>query len=372
LNLDRPMLALSLALYAYCFAHVLSSLVNNSFTNDATQLISLATFLFFPLSYSTWSIVEKRSLVRVIKSASAAACWGALILAIFQFYWLGERAKGGSGNAIVFASVACLSAMVCLASAISTTHRLRVLYIGAAIAGTLAVIYSGTRIVWSALPIVAVTVFLINRRHVRIKHPIRFALFLAVISVVIAIVGFQVIPSRTEQLFSNWVALDQQGDYNTNLGLRVALWELGYRAFLESPLFGHGMQATKSIITDGMRDQFSLDIAFSHFHNGFLTTLVEAGIPGMLALAAVFFVASRNAASVLYHSSDPNERFGATMIVIAMITYLISGTTGIIFGHDILDSLMMVFLVTGTYLASGKRVDLPATLAASQRPARTG
>ncbi|RUV36815.1 O-antigen ligase family protein, partial [Mesorhizobium sp. M7A.F.Ca.MR.148.00.0.0] len=38
--------------------------------------------------------------------------------------------------------------------------------------------------------------------------------------------------------------------------------------------------------------------------------------------------------------------------------YLTAGMTGILIGHDILDSMLMVFLVSGTYLASGRQVPL--------------
>jgi O-antigen ligase len=47
------------------------------------------------------------------------------------------------------------------------------------------------------------------------------------------------------------------------------------------------------------------------------------------------------------------------MIVVTVITYLIGGLTGILVGHDILDSTLMVFLVCGTYLASGRQQPLP-------------
>jgi O-antigen ligase len=41
-----------------------------------------------------------------------------------------------------------------------------------------------------------------------------------------------------------------------------------------------------------------------------------------------------------------------------VITYLTAGMTGILIGHDILDSVLMVFLVCGTYLASGRQAPL--------------
>ena len=108
----------------------------------------------------------------------------------------------------------------------------------------------------------------------------------------------------------------------------------------------------------GFQDQFGMAQGFSHFHNGFLTALVQAGILGAVTLAAIFVVAARNAAKVLRISTDPVERFGATMIVITVLTYLTGGLTGILVGHDILDSTLMVFLVAGTYLASGRCLPL--------------
>ena len=42
-----------------------------------------------------------------------------VLLALFQYYRLGIRAEGGAGNAIVFATVTCLSALVCLAGALA-------------------------------------------------------------------------------------------------------------------------------------------------------------------------------------------------------------------------------------------------------------
>ena len=86
---------------------------------------ALITFLFFPVSYSTWSITAENHAARIIVLSSMAACFGALLLAVVQYYWLGMRAEGGAGNAIVFATVACLSVMMCLAGALSGIEKNR-------------------------------------------------------------------------------------------------------------------------------------------------------------------------------------------------------------------------------------------------------
>src|SRR5439155_13298002 len=173
---------------------------------------------------------------------------------------------------------------------------------------------------------------------------------------VVAAIGFPIIIDRTDFLFSDWDALATKGDHSTALGLRVAMWEIGLRAFHEMPIFGHGISGSRALMKQGFHDQFGMTAGYNHYHDGFLTAAVQAGLLGALALAAIFVVAARNAAKALRRSADPVERFGATMIIVTVITYLIGGLTGIIIGHDILDSTLMVFLVCGTYLACGRTV----------------
>ena len=357
-NADRPMIWLTVAIYAYCAANLMASIVNNSFVRDASHLFPLVTFLLFPISYSTWSITQKTTLARIIVLSSMAACFVALLMAVIQQYWLGVRAEGGAGNPIVFATVVCLAVTVCVAGALSGIERARNPLFYAALAGTIAIIYSGSRIVWLALLIAGIAVLLINRQRLRGRNAVRVLLLLAAVGIVIAAFGFQAISGRFDFLRSDWSALGTHGNYDTSLGIRIALWEIGLKAFQDMPVFGHGGGASQLLIKQGFHDQFALDTGYNHFHNGFLTALVQAGILGAVTLAAIFVVAAGMAARVLRSSGDPVERFGATMIVVVVITYLTAGMTGILVGHDILDSVLMVFLVCGTYLASGRQAPL--------------
>ncbi|RVD47307.1 O-antigen ligase family protein, partial [Mesorhizobium sp. M8A.F.Ca.ET.023.02.2.1] len=49
-NVDRAMMALTIAICAYCASNVLASLVNHAIVTDARHLVPLITFLFFPIS----------------------------------------------------------------------------------------------------------------------------------------------------------------------------------------------------------------------------------------------------------------------------------------------------------------------------------
>lgn len=355
-NIDRPMLALTVAIYAYCAAMVLASIVNGTLAADFRLFLPLITFLLFPISYSTWSITEKAVLTRIAILASTAACFGALAMAVFQYHRLGVRAEGGAGNPIVFATVTCLAAMICLAGAASGIEKRWKPLVLAAIAGAIAILYSGSRMIWLAVPIASIVVLLINRRRFTGVSMARFVAIGAVVAVAIAAIGFHAILDRADFLVSDWDALNANGDHSTALGLRVAMWEMGLNAFREMPIFGHGIAASRALIKHGFQEQFGLNQSFSHFHNGFLTALVQAGLLGGLALASIFVVAIRNAARALRVSVDPIERFGATMVLVAVTTYLTAGMAGMLIGHDILDAVLMVFLISGTYLASGRTV----------------
>ncbi len=357
-NIDRPVIWLTVAIYAYCAANLMASIVNNALVRDAPHLIPLVTFLFFPISYSTWSITQKATLARTIVLSSMAACFVALLMAVIQQYWIGVRAEGGAGNPIVFATVVCLAVVVCVAGALSGIERARNPLFYAALAGTIAIIYSGSRIVWLALLIAGIAVLLINHQRLRGRNAVRVLLLLTAVGVVIAAFGSQAISGRVDFLRSDLDALGTHDNYDTSLGIRVALWDIGLKAFHDMPVFGHGVGASQLLIKQGFHDQFAMDTGFNHFHNGFLTALVQAGILGAVTLAAIFVIAAGNAVRVLRNSGDPVERFGATMIVIVVITYLTAGMTGILIGHDILDSVLMVFLVCGTYLASGRQAPL--------------
>ncbi|RWA87165.1 O-antigen ligase [Mesorhizobium sp.] len=367
-NIDGPMLAMTVAIYAYCVAMVLASIVNGALGADLKYFLALITLLFFPFSYSTWSVTDKLTLARIAVLASAAACCGALAIAVVQYHWVGMRAEGGAGNAIVFATVTCLAAMMCLAGALSGIVKGWKALAGAALAGVAAILLSGSRIIWVALPIAAIAVLLINRRRFAGANLTRLALIAGAACLVVAAIGFPVIMDRADFLFSDLDALTTKGDHSTAIGLRVAMWEIGVGAFREMPIFGHGISASRALMKQGFHDQFGMAAGYNHYHDGFLTAAVQAGLLGALALAAIFAVAARNAARALRLSADPVERFGATMIIVTVITYLIGGLTGILVGQDLLDSTLMVFLVSGTYLACGRTVSPIVEGAAAMAP----
>ena len=150
----------------------------------------------------------------------------------------------------------------------------------------------------------------------------------------------------------DWREISTDGNRDTSLGNRRQLWKVASHAIAEKPVLGHGPQATRQIIRDGFAAD-GLEARYSHFHNGFLTAWVEAGIVGVLSLIGVLVVALWAAAKTLFATPSENQRLGAAILSATAIVYAVNGATAILLGHDILDAMFVAFLCVGAYLAAG-------------------
>src|SRR5690606_20056252 len=127
-------------------SYLLSLAVNPA--PDWEYLLPVLTFLLFPFLYSSWCLSRRETVARSAVNASMIACYGALALAIVQFHVYGMRAEGGAGNAIIFAAMTCMAASIALAGAFTREGMAAVPLFGAYCAGSIAILYSGSRTRW--------------------------------------------------------------------------------------------------------------------------------------------------------------------------------------------------------------------------------
>jgi O-antigen ligase len=347
---DRFMLCLAVPIYLYCAAYLVSLVLNPA--PNWSDTLPVLPLILFPFLYSSWCLSKQETVARAVVNASMIGCYGALVLAIVQFHAYGIRAEGGAGNAIVFATVTCLAASVALAGAFIRNGMAAVPLFGAYCAGSIAILYSGSRITWLALFLTTAVVLWIHRER-RHAWTSAIAVSCALVAVgVITFAGAQVIPSRVAALMRDWQQMDQHDNYNSSLGRRAELWDIGIAAVRESPIIGHGPQSTRPLITEGFH-KVGLNVFYSHFHNGFLNAWVEAGAIGVLSIGAIFVVAAYLGLSTLARAPDAEKKLGGVMLVVVAITYAVSGMTGILVGHDIMDAMLVAFLAVGAYLAAG-------------------
>ena len=352
LSPDTAMRWVALLMLVYVLANVVSFLVNEPSLEMAYKLLPLSTFLLFPFSYSVWTIADREEVAYAALAGAAIASFGGLAFALVQYKFIGMRAEGGAGNALVFADVICLAGLMCLAGALILETRRSLILLAAFAAAFGAVMLSGSRSVWGVMIVLTLGQLFIFRSRVL---PLLRGRVLALlgIAIVIAVLTSGLIVNRFEALWHNMDRLTEGGDYNSSVGLRVAVWSTGGQLFAEEPIFGHGMQNISTLIRERMEQNFGLEVGFTHFHNGFLTILVEGGIVAGLAIIAMFALITVIAVRSLAKAGDRLERLGGAVLLILAAVYAGGGSVNLIFGHDILDTVFMIFLIIGLFLARG-------------------
>jgi O-antigen ligase len=327
-----------------------ASLIRPGFElSDVTQLVPPLLFL---------CIIFALIVLRSIKNADyfslfikyAPYCGVFLIpLLIYNWYAPAGRFSGGGGNPIPFAMICALYAPICLLSAIGASKKHQLLsYFGAALL-ILGLLLSQTRSMYLAmffnLTLVFVYMFLQSSRKS----------LTAVISVVIiacagtVVANNDAIYDRGKSLF---ILADNvsQGKFvlDNSIGLRVILYKRGWCLFEKAPLWGYGIGKRDDILAQGKQDAVvdgavlcpAKHPGFSHFHNGFLTAAIDAGIFGVLATLLLFL------SPIIFVFVSPNDGLRPKRFVFASvisITYFFAGMTNILFGQDLVDSLFIVF-----------------------------
>ncbi|MCC8997399.1 MAG: O-antigen ligase family protein [Nitrosomonas sp.] len=82
-----------------------------------------------------------------------------------------------------------------------------------------------------------------------------------------------------------------QGNYNTSIGSRVALWDIGIDGIRKSPLLGHGtgtpeiyFQKEVKVYKDGQYKNLPNFLEVTHYHNDWIEIGMHLGIVGIFAL----------------------------------------------------------------------------------------
>lgn len=357
LSSDESQYALFVPLLGYCLASAVSTAANaDSGSEAALRMVPLMTFLVMPFSYSIWSISEKSTIALMGVIGSILACYGALITALVQFYWLDIRAEGGAGNPLVFALVTCIAGAVALSGLALERRGLTLAICLAWLSAFLAITFSEARTVWLTFLVVSAVVLWLNRASLTtgltVPRGSRWVMVVSCVATVAAILlACEIIFQRWELAISDW-RLALAGNFDTAVGQRIAMWEIGTDLFSRRPFLGYGLDSAKSLLGHAL-PAAGVSTNFTHFHNGMLTVAVESGGVGLAFLVTFFAVGLVIASRVFARASSPVERVGATILLVTMLVYFLSGMTNLIVGHDILDAVLMICVIVGVYLGDG-------------------
>lgn len=79
---------------------------------------------------------------------------------------------------------------------------------------------------------------------------------------------------------------------------RLSIWSIALLAIRDFPFTGSGLGAFQSVVTLLYPHNIPQDYYFGHAHNFWIQTAVDFGIPGLIAVIAIYFVAVAQVASI--------------------------------------------------------------------------
>ena len=134
---------------------------------------------------------------------------------------------------------------------------------------------------------------------------------------------------------------DETGVLDQSFEMRAIMWQAGWTAFLEQPIWGYGIQNRFSA-TD-------LPFSYTHLHNSLLTHLVAGGLAGAFLYAALILFAPltwaclRIARPAYWHHLDKPLRQELLWLgIIATLCPILSGLTNVVMFESTLLSLALL------------------------------
>lgn len=205
-------------------------------------------------------------------------------------------------NSVTAAQAFSVVALVALDAARRTpAGRWRSLAGASAVAATLAVLLSGSRAAWAALPL-GVAALLLARTT---PSPARFAGFLGAVAAAMALL---VAVLATTDLASDHLL--PRGD-----SFRLAIWES-----VVSDVLRQGLWFGRGILTPD--DTLLGELTFRHAHSMYLAVLFHGGIAGFVLFAAAF---GGTAFTLVRALGSPDARLALALLVAGAVFWLTDG-----------------------------------------------
>lgn len=111
-------------------------------------------------------------------------------------------------------------------------------------------------------------------------------------------------------------------------GLRTHIWTAAVTGICDHPITGMGMNSFRT----WMPSRFSMSLFpanadVAHAHNNFLQSALDLGLPGMVAYAALWWVAARVLIRVYRHAEHRADRALAGGLGVGLLAYFVFGLT---------------------------------------------
>ena len=308
---------------------------------------------FLPI-YSRLSVSERPGIRDAVELAAMGGAYVAFSIALVESFGFGLRAEGGAGNAYPFALANFMTLTITFLASQRAHGRWRVLFALAALASVGSIILSGTRGLWPGLVIVPAICIWFYRDHITRRYLLPSMAIFSVALLGFGLLATPFVRDRAELLMEDYEQIVDKGDYSGSVGQRLTVWKAGWQLVTEAPFFGHGPGHSEELMIQRTKAISGTPLPFSHFHNVFLNYAVRDGIPGALIVAMMLI-----APVVLAWRKNRDEigDYGLAMTAGIAASFFLSGLLNNMIGHDLLDSLFIIGIMTSLFFVFGNGRD---------------
>lgn len=149
------------------------------------------------------------------------------------------------------------------------------------------IILHGSRGAWLGLPIALLCIALYFYKT-RLAQTVFMLASSIVLTLMITYTPQSPIEERIEHLKSDTALIQQQQNYNSSVGTRIALWQFSWDQFQSSPWIGQGIRGFRNQICNPQH-QDQVPNCQPHAHNMIFQSLASYGVIGLLYLILIYF-----------------------------------------------------------------------------------
>ncbi len=307
------------------------SLIGMDFSNSLKQITTLAQIwiLCFLMYFSLRESVDINFVSKIF--ALAGICLFAWTMYIYGFGNFFNMLLSGSirlGNEVsqenLFGMTAAIIASACIYNVITAK---KYLYVIPVILMTILIAASGSRKAILVLPVAFIGTLFLNNGFRKIwKILLIVAIAVPIAISILSLPIFDMINSRLEGLFD--FINNQDGDMSSEMRGKMTVY--GLKWFLESPIYGHGLDCYKYLA-------YEVFGSYSYAHNNYIELLVDTGIIGTTIYYSVYVYLLRRLVPIFRQSRDQFAGICIIVLVIMLATDIgavsyISKTTYVYWG----------------------------------------
>lgn len=328
------------------FGLIALSIVN---ANDIDKYFARLDRLLRVLAFIPIYLLFRQLSVNALKAFACGLILAGPALLVSGFIWVTDGRSTGAYNTILFGDFTACVVLALLPVIAFQNHQIwfRALALGSVVCATTALIMSGTRGAWIALPVAGLAllvfhIFQAQNTATRVRR-----LFAGLACLVVMIAASVSLPGIQERWKQGQLDISQYMDGSnphTSLGFRLQMWQAALDMWKRDPLLGSGLGDygfdLQQLMASG---ESAIQAHFGEGHSLYFEFLGTTGLLGLFSLMIAMFLYPLWLA-LKTQVRDPDAIFLKASIVSLVLAFMVFGISQNWLSRSSITSVYFVFL----------------------------